>query len=144
MPKPSDEWLCREIVHSAQDAIIFSDPDGVIVLWNSGAETIFGFSAQEALGQTLDLIIPEKLRGRHWDGYFKVMKSGSTRYGQDLLAVPATRKDGERISIEFRIVLLRSPTGEVSGAAAVIRDVTARWRREKDLQERVAALEKRE
>jgi PAS domain S-box-containing protein len=138
------EWLCREIVYGAQDAIIFSDPDGVIVLWNSGAETIFGYSVNEALGQTLDLIIPEKPRSRHWDGYRKVMATGSTRYGQELLGVPAIRKDGARISIEFSVVLPRSSSGALLGAAAIIRDVTARWQREKELKERLAALERGE
>jgi len=142
MREYNDEWLCREIVYGTQDAIIFADRDGFIVLWNSGAENIFGYSAQEALGQTLDLIIPEKMRARHWDGYRKVMEGGSTRYGQELLAVPATRKDGGRISIEFSILLLRSSIGVILGAAAIIRDVTARWQREKELKERLAALEK--
>jgi PAS domain S-box-containing protein len=140
----TDEWLCREIVYGTQDAIIFSDWDGLIVVWNAGAEHIFGYSAQEALGQSLDLIIPEKLRARHWDGYRQVMDCGSTRYGQELLAVPATRKDGARISIEFSILLLRSSTGAVLGAAAIIRDVTARWQREKELKERLTTMEKGE
>lgn len=144
MREYTDEWLCREIVSGAQDAIIFSDRDGLIMLWNSGAKNIFGYSAQEALGQSLDLIIPEKLRARHWDGYRKVIESGSTRYGQELLAVPATRKDGARISIEFSILLIRSSIGEVLGAAAIIRDVTARYQREKALKERLAVLEKEE
>jgi PAS domain S-box-containing protein len=142
MPEHTSAWLCREIVYGAQDAIIFADPDGLIGLWNSGAESIFGYSEEEALGQSLDLIIPEKLRARHWDGYRKVMATGSTRYGQELLAVPATRKDGARISIEFSIVLLRSAAGAVSGSAAIIRDVTARWQKEKELINRLAALEK--
>lgn len=125
------EWLCRQIVDGTQDAIIFSDCNGLIKLWNSGAEYIFGYSAEEAIGQTLDLIIPEKLRSRHWEGYRKVMAAGSTHYGRELLAVPALRKDGTRISIEFSIVLVRSSSGVVLGSAAIIRDVTGRWRREK-------------
>jgi PAS domain S-box-containing protein len=144
MQEYTDEWLCSRIVHETQDAIIFSDRDGLIALWNSGAERIFGYSAQEALGQTLDLIIPEKLRARHWDGYRRVMTTGSTRYGKELLAVPATRKDGARISIEFSIVLLRSPAGDVLGSAAVIRDVTARWEKQRELTDRLTALEKGE
>lgn len=138
----TNEWLCRQIVDGIQDAVIFSDPNGLIRLWNSGAESIFGYSAQEALGQSLDLIIPEKLRAGHWEGYRKVMSTGSTRYGRELLAVPAMRKDGTRISIEFSIFLLRSLSGEVLGSAAVIRDVTARWLKEKEIRERLAALER--
>jgi PAS domain S-box-containing protein len=144
MQQYTHEWLCREIVYGTQDAVIFSDRDGLIVLWNSGAERIFGYSAQEASGQTLDLIIPEKLRAKHWDGYRNVMETGSTRYGQELLAVPAIRKDGARISIEFSIVLVRLPDGVVLGPAAIIRDVTARWLSIEDLKGRLATLEKGE
>lgn len=139
-----DEWLCRQIVDEAQDAIIFANRGGQIELWNSGAESIFGYSAGEAMGQSLDLIIPEKLRPRHWDGYRKVMATGSTRYGRELLAVPAMRRDGTRISIEFSIVLVRSSVGKVLGSSAIIRDVTARWRKEKELRDRIAALERRQ
>ncbi|MHC1725333.1 MAG: PAS domain-containing protein [Syntrophobacteraceae bacterium] len=138
MAEHSHEWLCRQIVDGTQDAIIFSDREGLIRLWNPGAESIFGYSAVEAVGQSLDLIIPEELRLRHWEGYRKVMETGSTRYGRELPAVPALRKDGTRISTEFTIVLVRSSTGEVLGSAAIIRDVTARWRKEKELKERLA------
>jgi PAS domain S-box-containing protein len=136
------EWLCRQIVDGTPDAIIFANRDGQTELWNSGAESIFGFSAQEAMGQGLDIIIPEKLRSRHSEGYRKVMVTGSTRYGRELLAVPAIRKDGTRISIEFSIVLVRSSVGEVLGSAAIIRDVTARWQKEKELRDRLEAMKK--
>jgi PAS domain S-box-containing protein len=127
----SHEWLCRKIVDGAPDAMVFADGAGIIRLWNSGAEAIFGYGESEAIGQSLDLIIPEKLRKRHWEGYQKVIESGVSRYSRELLAVPAMRKDGERISVEFSIVLVRSPEGNVAGTAAVMRDVTARWQREK-------------
>ena len=140
----SVERLCREIVEQAPDGVIVADRDGVIRLWNRGAELIFGYRAEEALGRTLDLIIPERLRQRHWDGYRRVMESGQTRYsGRELLAVPALRQDGARISLEFSIVLLEGPDGEPSGTAAIIRDVTARWERDQALRERLAALESR-
>lgn len=135
------EWLCRQIVDGSQEAIISADRDGVIRLWNSGAEAMFGYQAAEAIGQTLDLIIPERLRGRHWEGYHRVMATGVTRYGKELLAVPAIRKDGSRISLEFTIVLLRDEEGKPLGTAALIRDVTARWQEEKAQKERQAALE---
>ncbi len=137
------EWLCRQIVDGIQDAIIFSDREGLIRMWNSGAENIFGYSAAEATGQILDLIIPEKLRIRHWEGYHKVMASGSTHYGGELLAVPAMRKDGARISVEFSIVLIRSSSEKVLGSAAILRDVTARRQKEKELKDRLTALENR-
>ncbi len=124
-------WLFRRIVQEIPEAVVFADRTGVIRLWNSGAETLFGYAAGEVVGQTLDLIIPERLRPRHWDGYHKVMATGVTRYGRELLATPAIRKDGRRISIEFSITLLKEDGGKVLGAAAVVRDVTARWEKEK-------------
>src|SRR5450631_4277802 len=91
---PSQEWLNSTIVAESCDAIMYSDRSGIIRLWNSGAERMFGYSAEEALGQSLDLIIPENLRGRHWDGYYRVMESGSSRYSSEMLSAPALRKDG--------------------------------------------------
>ena len=144
MPTYTHAWLCQQIVDHAQDAMIFADGDGVIRLWNAGAEAIFGYRAEEAVGRTLDLIIPENLRARHWSGYRHVMATGVTRYGQEVLAVPALRKDGRRISLEFTVVLLRDAAGELLGPAAVIREVTARWQRDKALKDRLATLEARE
>ena len=137
----SHEWLCQRIVEETQVAIIFSDRDGIIRLWNSGAEAMFGYRAEEALGQTLDLIVPERQRSRHWEGYTRVMGTGVTRYGRELLAVPALTKDGKRISIEFSIALLRTPSGELLGATAILQDVTVRWQQQKDLKTRLATLE---
>ncbi len=137
----SHEWLCQRIVEDTQVAIIFSDCDGIIRLWNSGAEAMFGYRAEETLGQSLDLIVPERQRSRHWEGYTKVMATGVTRYGREVLAVPALTKDGKRISIEFSIALLRAPSGELLGAAAILQDVTARWEQQKELKSRLVALE---
>jgi len=134
-------WIYRQIVDFSQDGMLFADREGIIRLWNSGAESIFGYSAREALGQSLDLIIPEKLRERHWEGYHRVMDTGETRYGKELLKVPALRKDGEPLSIEFSILLIRDPQNEIVGSAAIIRDVTKRWQHDKELKERLKALE---
>lgn len=144
MPIFMREWLYQQIVNNSQEAIIVADHEGKICLWNGGAEAMFGYRADEALGQSLDLIIPERLRGRHWEGYHKVMATGVTRYGKELLAVPAVRKDGTRISLEFSIVLLRDETGAPLGTAAIIRDVTVRWQQEKALKERLVTLETKE
>jgi PAS domain S-box-containing protein len=122
--------LYERIVEDMPEAVVVSDREGAIILWNRGAEAMFGYPAADAVGQSLDLIIPERFRARHWDGYRTVMSTGVTRYGQQLLAVPAIRKDGHRISIEFSIVLLRGDDGAPAGAVAIIRDVTARWERE--------------
>ena len=135
------EWLCRRILENSPLGILYADREGKIRLWNSGAETVFGYSAKEALGQSLDLIVPERQRQRHWEGWEKVMASGVTKYGRDPLAVPAMRKDGSRISIEFNVVLVRDDSGELAGVAAMVQDVTARWQKQKELNARLAALE---
>jgi PAS domain S-box-containing protein len=134
-------WMYQRIVEDCPIAILFADRDGKIRFWNAGAEAMFGYTPDEALGQSLDLIVPEKQRARHWEGWERVMASGVTKYGRDPLAVPALRKDGSRISIEFNIVLLRAPTGELLGAAAMVQDVTARWQQQKEMNARLAALE---
>lgn len=139
-PLYTHEWLCQQIVEKTYDAIIFADREGLIRLWNSGAKAMFGYTTEEALGQSLDLIIPERFRERHWEGYKRVMETGVTKYGKDLLAVPAIRKDGTRISLEFTIVLVGDESGKLLGTAAVIRDVTERWERDKELRQRLAAL----
>jgi PAS domain S-box-containing protein len=137
----SQEYLCRRIVADSRDAIIFADREGVIRLWNKGAEAMFGFPVAEVLGQPLEMIIPDNLRARHNEGYRRVMASGSTKYAQDLLAVPALRRDGARISVEFTVTLVRGEQGEILGTAAIIREVTARWQQDKKMRERLAALE---
>jgi PAS domain S-box-containing protein len=133
--------LCQRIVEQTQEAIIYADRDGLIRLWNQGATTMFGYKSEETIGQSLDLIIPERLRARHWQGYRHVMETGVTRYGSELLAVPAIRKDGQRLSIEFTIVLMQDTNSNPIGTAALIRDVTTRWQQEKAQRERIAALE---
>jgi PAS domain S-box-containing protein len=143
MSKHTHEWLCQQIVDNARDAIIFADRDGVIRLWNSGAEAIFGYSAHEALEKTLDLIIPERFRERHWEGYRRVMSTGTTQYDQQLLAVPGLSKDGTRTSIEFTVTILNDETGAPLGIAAIVRDVTERWQRDRATQEHVSQLEAR-
>jgi PAS domain S-box-containing protein len=135
--------LYRTLVEESPMAMLFADREGRIRLWNAGAAAMFGYSREEALGQSLDLIVPERQRARHWEGWEKVMATGVTRYGTQVLAVPALKKDGSRISIEFNVLLVRNPAGELSGVAAVIQDVTARWQQQKEMKARLAALEAR-
>jgi PAS domain S-box-containing protein len=136
-----DPWMYQRIVDAAPEAIVVADPDGLIRFWNGGAEELFGYAAAEALGASLDLIIPPAQRERHWAGYRRAMQTGTSRYARDLLAVPALRKDGARISVEFHVVLLRDPAGRLAGIAALVRDVTSRWQQERALRQRVQALE---
>lgn len=139
-----DRTLHQQIIDDSPDAFVLGDREGRIRLWNAGARTIFGFTAEEAIGQSMDIIIPERLRGRHWEGYEKVMKTGKSRYGAgDLLAVPAVTKDGRSISIEFTIQMLRDAAGELIGPLAIIRDVSKRFQRERELARRVKELEAR-
>ena len=129
-------------VSEAAEAIVVTDPDGIIRLWNHGAERVFGYPAAEAMGQNLDLIIPEKLRERHWKGYRQTMATGYTRYGDTLLSVPATHRDGRRLSIEFSVALLRDEAGRIIGISAIIREVSERRNAEKALRARLAELER--
>ncbi|WP_431855255.1 PAS domain-containing protein [Azospirillum sp.] len=130
-----------QFVTAIGDAIIVSDARGAITVWNPAAERMFGFSRDEALGRSLDLIIPERQRQRHWDGYETTMRTGETRYGTQLLRVPALHKDGHTLSIAFTVALLRGADGAVTGIVAVVRDETTRWNEERALRRRVAELE---
>lgn len=132
--------LFENIVRAAADAIVYADAEGMIRFWNASAERLFGYGAAEAVGRSLDLIIPEQLRGRHWEGFRRVMQTGKSRYGAgDLLAVPARRKDGARLSVEFTIVPLRDAAGRMLGMAAILRDMTQRFNEMKALREQLTA-----
>jgi PAS domain S-box-containing protein len=135
------ESYLLQTVEESQDAILIADREGIIRFWNAGAERILGFTAAEAVGQSLDLFIPENLRGRHWEGYGRVMSTGETKYKTGLLSSPGLRKDGTRVSLEFSMVLLHDGTGALQGCASIMRDVTERWKKEKELKERLAACE---
>jgi PAS domain S-box-containing protein len=127
------------ILNTTSDAILATDRRGVIRFWNPGAARIFGFTAEEAIGASLDLIIPERLRKRHWEGYERVIAIGETRYGAgDLLAVPAVAKGGRQISVEFTIILLQDSKRRVAGMAAILRDVTSRFEELRRLKRELA------
>ena len=129
------------LIQAAGDAIVAAGTDGFILLWNRAAERSFGYTQAEALGHSLDLIIPAGLQTRHWEGYHRVMQTGETRYGTEVLRVPAVHKDGRRLSIAFTVALLYSPTQEIQAIAAIIRDETSRWEEERALRKRLAELE---
>jgi len=136
-----NELLAEAVLATRSEAIIAADREGRIFFWNPGAERIFGHAAANAIGQSLDLIIPERLRQRHWDGYEKVIESGHSRYGEaDVLSVPAVRADGSTLSIEFTIVPLKDDGQRVSGMIAIIRDVTRRFSELRELKRKLAEV----
>ena len=129
------------LVAAMADAVMVCNAQGAITLWNPAAQRLFGFSEAEALGQSLDLIIPKRQQQRHWDGYHKTMQTGITKYGNDLLKVPALHKDGHTLSIAFTVSLVHAGDGSVAGIAAVVRDETVRFGQERDMRKRVSELE---
>lgn len=130
----------EQLIEALGDAVVVSDGDGTIRLWNPAAERLFGFTSGEALGKTLDLIVPEPYRERHWAGYRETMATEKTLYSRDVLRVPALHKDGRPLSIAFTVGLLYDPVGPVTGIAAVIRDDTARFAEERKLRQQLAEL----
>lgn len=138
--EPSESDL-GALVRAMADAVVIADAGGTIVLWNDAAQQLFGWSAADATGQSLDLVIPERLRGRHWDGYHRVMATGETEYGAGrLLEVPALHREGRSLSIGFTVTLLHHPDGTIKGIAAVIRDETQRWQERRALRAELEEL----
>lgn len=138
--EPPSEHALATLVRDLADGVVICDAQGFITLWNGAAERIFGWPAHEVLGQSLDVIIPERQRPRHWAGYARVMETGHTDYGDRLLEVPALRRDGSRVSIAFTVTLLRDePGGRPTGIAAVVRDDTERFQERRALLAEVAA-----
>jgi PAS domain S-box-containing protein len=139
MPFDMEEFAER-LLAGISEAIIYADAGGTIHYWNHGAVRVFGFTADEALGQPLDIIVPPGLRERHWQGYHATMRTGQSRYEEGhLLSVPANRKDGTRISVEFTIVPFTDDEGRMAGIAAVMRDATKSFEELRALRKQVAA-----
>jgi PAS domain S-box-containing protein len=142
MPAAELARIGNAILNAASDAIVYADREGAIRFWNAGAERIFGIPVAEALGRSLDIIIPGPQRARHWDGFQKVMETGHSRYGQgDVLAVPGLRGDGTRISLEFTIVPIQAEDGRMEGMIAILRDVTRRFEEVRGLRRTIADLQ---
>jgi len=138
------QHFAERLVAGMSEAIVCADAEGMIRYWNQGAARVFGFSRPEALGQPLDIIIPQALRERHWQGYHATMRTGKSRYGEGhLLSVPAIRKDGTRLSVEFTIVPFTDNAGNMAGIAAVMRDATRSFEELRALRKKIAALESR-
>ncbi|GAM10885.1 putative protein [Geobacter sp. OR-1] len=131
----------EQLLDDSPDAILAADQEGVIRYWNSGAERIFGHGADYALGKSLDIIIPENLRGRHWEGYRRVMATGETKYKTGLLSAPGIDREGRRVSLEFSMVLLKNEDGTIAGSGSIMRNVTEQRNREVALRERLKTCE---
>lgn len=129
------------LISAVGDAVMVCDAQGTILLWNPACERMFGHTEAEVMGKSMDLIIPERLRKRHWEGYEQTMATGITKYGHDVLRVPALHKDGSSLSIAFTVALLHGPDGKVSAIASVIRDETSRFNDERALRKRLSELE---
>ena len=133
--------LLADTVRGLADAVVICDPNGQILFWNNSATRIFGWTAEDALGQTLDLIVPERFRARHWAGWNQTMESGTTSYGDRLLEVPALHRDGTPLSIAFTITVLTAPDQRRPRAVvAVVRDDTESWNRRRELEGEVDRL----
>lgn len=139
--EPDPRQFAERLVSGMAEAIVYADAEGVMRFWNTGATRIFGFAEAEALGRSLDIIIPERLRARHWEGFAGTMRTGQSRYGEgQMLSVPAIRKDGAQISVEFTIVPFTGESGQMVGIAAIMRDTTARFEELRTLRRQLASL----
>lgn len=132
--------LSESILKSIHEAVIYADLKGAIQYWNHGAETVFGFSAEEAVGQSLDIIIPEKLRKAHWDGYEKAIARGDTISGRGSRITRATHKSGQTLYVDMSFAMVRNQSNELIGSLAVARDATERYQEERKLRQQVAGL----
>lgn len=131
----------RQLVEAVGDAVMAADASGAITLWNPACERIFGHTEAEAMGKSLDMIIPQRQQQRHWDGFAKTMASGKTKYGTTVLRVPAVHKDGHSLSIAFSVAMLFTPEQKVDSIVAVVRDESAKFAEDRALRKRLAELE---
>lgn len=134
------ETLSSDILRSMPEALIFSDLDGIIRLWNPGAETVFGFTAAESIGQSLDLIIPERLRKAHWDGFNQAIARGGIKPGRTSMITRSLHKSGTDIYVDMSFEMVKNQAGQMLGSMAVARDATARFLEEKNLRRQLAEL----
>jgi PAS domain S-box-containing protein len=138
-----DPTLFRAIAEQAPDAIIFVDSKGVVRFWNEGAETVFGYAADEVLGRSLDLIIPERLRKNHWDAFQRAMEIGQTRLGRQVLATRAVSKNGQKLYVELSFAVIKDVAGKVAGALGIARNITSRYVSDVALRKRLSLLEEK-
>lgn len=131
----------QQLVMASADAIMACNAAGKITLWNAASERMFGYPEAEAVGQSLDIIIPQRQQARHWEGFHVTMASGITKYGASVLRVPAVHKDGHTLSIAFTVSMMHSADGKVSAIVAVVRDESVKFAEERALRKRISDLE---
>jgi len=142
MPSRESVPFASEIIQGMSDALIFSDREGITRVWNPGAEALFGFTAEEAVGQSIDLIIPEAMREMHWKGYHRAVSEGKTRYGRRSMVTRALTKNGETVYVDISFALVFHEDGSVAGSVAVASDANERYLKEREMKKRLAELEK--
>ena len=137
---PDTENFSADILQCMPEAMIFADLDGIIQRWNPGAETVFGFTAAESIGQSLDMIIPERMRKAHWDGYNKAILRGGTIPGRTSMVTRSLHKSGEQIYIDMSFAMVKDSAGNMLGSLAIARDATKRFLEEKSLRKQLNEL----
>lgn len=133
--------LFQALVEHLADAVIFADREGLIRVWNAGAEAVFGYSAHEVRGRRLDVLIPERLRGAHWAAFDAAIETGLMKHGRESMTTRSIHKDGSDLYVDLSFALVKDGTGHALGSVAVARDITSRFRAEKESRQRIAELE---
>jgi PAS domain S-box-containing protein len=135
-----DAALAQALLEQSPDAVIYAGRDGMIAFWNESAERVFGHKAADAMGQSLDLIIPEEFRERHWTAYDKALEVGDTKYRGQALATKSMRADGTSIYVELGFAMVHDASGATIGAMAVARDITERFNRDRETRRELRDL----
>ncbi len=139
MNLPVAQTSCENLIECMSEALIFADVTGIIQIWNQGAEALFGFSAAEAIGSSLDLIIPEALRNAHWAGFHQAVSRGATRHGRRSSITRALHKSGRQLYVDMSFAIVKDQEGATTGSMAVARDATERHLELKNLRRQLAA-----
>lgn len=116
----------ERIVADVGDALIYIDDQGVIRVWNAHAAALFGFSAQEALGHSVDLIIPAHLREAHWRGFERALQRGTVSRAE-VRTTRGLHKDGRKLYVDMSFSIVKNDAGQALGSTAMARDATNRY-----------------
>jgi len=133
--------LGAALLHQSPDAIIFADTEGMIRFWNAAATRIFGYPEAQAMGHSLDIIVPDRFREAHWKGFERALSDRATKYAGQALATRASRADGAQIYVELSFAMVLDERGDVLGALSHARDITERFEQERSARKRIRELE---